>query len=90
MAQSVAADSKNTAAKMRVAVVYFSRSGNTASVAKEVQAVTGADIFEVKTVKPYPEAYKPTTEVVKEELKKTSSEKFNPLTLIFQNTTLWF
>lgn len=70
MAQSVAADSKNTAAKMRVAVVYFSRSGNTASVAKAVQAVTGADIFEVKTVKPYPEAYKPTTEVVKEELKK--------------------
>ena len=70
MAQSVAADSKNTVAKMRGAVVYFSRSG--------------------KTVKPYPEAYKPTTEVVKEELKKTSSEKFNPLTLIFQNTTLWF
>ena len=34
MAQSVAADSKNTVAKMRVAVVYFSRSGNTASVAK--------------------------------------------------------
>lgn len=52
MAQSVAADSKNTAAKMRVAVVYFSRSGNTASVAKAVQAMTGADIFEVKTVKP--------------------------------------
>lgn len=78
MAQSVAADNKNTAAKMRVAVVYFSRSGNTASVAKAVQAMTGADIFEVKTVKPYPEAYKPTTEVVKEELEKTLSARFSP------------
>ena len=79
MAQSVAADSKNTVAKMRVAVVYFSRSGNTASVAKAVQAMTGADTFEVKTVKPYPEAYKPTTEVVKEELEKNIIREVQPI-----------
>lgn len=90
MAQSAAATTNTSSAKPRLAVVYFSKSGNTESVAKAVQAMTGADIFEVKTVKPYPEAYKPTTEIVKEELEKTSSEKFNPLTLIFQNTTLWF
>ena len=70
MAQSVAATTNTSSAKPRLAVVYFSKSGNTESVAKAVQAMTGADIFEVKTVKPYPEAYKPTTEVVKEELEK--------------------
>lgn len=76
--QSVAATTNTSSAKPRLAVVYFSKGGNTESVAKAVQAMTGADIFEVKTVKPYPEAYKPTTEIVKEELEKTSPEKFNP------------
>lgn len=57
--QSVAATTNTSSAKPRLAVVYFSKGGNTESVAKAVQAMTGADIFEVKTVKPYPEAYKP-------------------------------
>lgn len=56
MAQSVATTTNTSSAKPRLAVVYFSKSGNTESVAKAVQAMTGADIFEVKTVKPYPES----------------------------------
>lgn len=79
MAQSVAATTNTSSAKPRLAVVYFSKSGNTESVAKAVQAMTGADIFEVKTVKPYPEAYKPTTEVVKEELEKNIIREIQPI-----------
>ena len=65
--------------KTHLAVVYFSRSGNTRSVAKAVQAMTGCDIFEVKTVKPYPAEYKPCTEVVKHELEKNIIREVQPI-----------
>lgn len=48
-------------------VVYYSRSGNTEAVAKQVQALTNADLFRIETVKAYPEGYQETTEVAKEE-----------------------
>ena len=38
-------------------VVYFSRSGNTESVAERIAERTGADIFEIETVQEYPEDY---------------------------------
>ena len=56
-------------AASRIAVVYFSKTGNTASVAKAVQAMTGADLFRVETVTPYPDDYRTATEVVKAEMK---------------------
>ena len=49
------------------------------SVAKAVQAMTGCDIFEVKTVKPYPAEYKPCTEVVKHELEKNIIREVQPI-----------
>ncbi len=38
-------------------VVYFSRSGNTESVAERIAERTGADMFEIVTVQIYPEDY---------------------------------
>ena len=38
-------------------VVYFSRSGNTESVAERIAERTGADVFEIVTVQDYPEDY---------------------------------
>ena len=38
-------------------VVYFSHSGNTAVVAKQIQQIAGADIFELKPLKAYPTDY---------------------------------
>lgn len=49
-------------------VVYYSRTGNTEAIAKHIQSLTGADLFKVETVKAYPEDYRRTTEVAKEEL----------------------
>ena len=63
----------------RIVFVYFSRTGHTASVAAAVQAMTGCDAFEVKTVKPYPEEYTPTTKIVKEELEKGIVRELQPL-----------
>ena len=62
-------------------VVYYSRTGenyavgnvaegNTAIVAKMVAAKTGADLFEIKTMKPYSADYTTCTEEAKEELRK--------------------
>lgn len=63
----------------KILVVYFSRTGdnyavgniskgNTHIVADMIAETTGADTFEIKTVKPYPATYKECTEVAKKEL----------------------
>ena len=61
-------------------VVYFSHTGenysvgviaegNTAKVAKVIAAKTGADIFEIKEAKPYPQSYDACIDVAKKELR---------------------
>jgi flavodoxin len=42
--------------------------GNTEVVAKQIQELTGSDLFEIKTVKTYPVGYEETTEVARQEL----------------------
>ena len=63
-------------------VVYFSHKGenyvsgniinltkgNTEVIAEKIQKLTGADIFEIETVKNYPVIYRETTETAKQEL----------------------
>jgi len=67
-------------------IAYFSRKGNnyvdgsivnlpignTEVVAKKIQELTGSDMFEIKTVKSYPEDYTETTNVAKKELSNNS------------------
>ena len=68
-----------TKSDSKILVAYFSRAGenyqvgviekgNTHVVADMIAEATGADTFEIKTVKPYPESYQECTEVAKEEL----------------------
>lgn len=66
----------------KVLIVYFSRTGenyvngqllhleegNTAVVAKKIQKLLDADLFEVRTKKAYPDGYYEATEVAKQEL----------------------
>jgi Flavodoxins len=51
----------------KMLIVYYSRTGNTEAMANRIQELTGADMFRVETVKPYPSDYTTTTEVAKEE-----------------------
>lgn len=44
--------------------------GNTEVIAKKIQALTGADLFEIRTIQDYPVDYTETTEVAKDELRK--------------------
>jgi len=61
----------------KVLIAYYSRKGqnyvagkiinleigNTEIIAKKIQKMTGGDLFEIDTVKPYPKDYNETTEV---------------------------
>ena len=51
----------------KMLIVYYSWGGNTKHMAEQIQSITGADIFELKTVDPYPKEYRPTTEQAKRE-----------------------
>lgn len=68
-------------ASHRIAVVFFSRTGNTRSVAESIQNFTGADIFEVETEEPYPEEYREATRVVKHEIDKGIRRPVKPLAI---------
>ena len=56
----------------KVLVAYFSYSGNTREVANQIKELTGADLFEIKTIKPYPTEYQPCIVVAKEEMEKNA------------------
>lgn len=58
-------------------VVYFSHTGKTAQIAKAVQVAAKADAFEVKTVKPYPEAYRECTTYAKDEKARNFHSEIN-------------
>lgn len=73
-------------AEHKILIVYYSRAGsnyvsgdivnlpvgNTAAVAELIRQKTGADVFEIKTVKSYPADYTETTEVAKKELQQNA------------------
>ena len=48
-------------------VVYFSWSGNTRSVAEEIKAQTGTDVFEIVPAEPYTDDYDTLLEIAQEE-----------------------
>ena len=48
-------------------VVYFSWSGNTESVANEIQAQTGADMFEIVPAEPYTDDYDTLLDIAQDE-----------------------
>lgn len=52
----------------KILIAYFSHSGNTRTVAGQIQSLVGGDLFEIITAVPYPAEYNPTTVQAKAEL----------------------
>ena len=52
----------------KILVVYFSWSGNAKALAGQIAQNTGGDLFEIKTVTPYPDNYDECTRVARQEL----------------------
>jgi flavodoxin len=74
-------------------IAYFSRKGNnyvggsivnlpignTEVVAKKIQALTGSELFQIRTVKAYPEDYTETTNVAQDELSENARPEFTAM-----------
>lgn len=52
----------------KILVAYFSHTGNTGEIAKQIQHATGADIVEIKTVDAYPTDYQTLVDQAKKEI----------------------
>ena len=66
----IAYSSSATAAEKisaKVLIAYYSRTGTTREVAERIQQSVGGDLFELKTVHRYPQAYRATTRQARSE-----------------------
>ena len=61
-------DTTTTTTSKKILIAYYSKTGNTAVMANQIQTLTGGDLFEITTDHQYPEEYKPTTVQAKEEI----------------------
>lgn len=52
-----------------ILIAYFSHSGNTETVARQIQDCVGGDLFRIVTVEPYPVDYNAVVEVARKEQK---------------------
>lgn len=66
--------------KAKIAVVYYSRTGNTQEIANQIQARVGGDSIQVQTVAPYPEDYNATTKQARQELDSGYKPPLRPIT----------
>jgi flavodoxin len=53
----------------KILIAYFSHSGNTGIVAKEIQKEIGGDTLKIETVEAYPQNYNTVVDIAKKELK---------------------
>lgn len=80
-----------------ILIAYFSKTGTTETVAKQIQNETGGDLFKIEVVNPYPDEYRATTEQAKKELEEnfypTLKEKVQNLEnydTIFLGYPIWW
>lgn len=57
-----------TASGKKVLVAYFSHSGNTRDMARQIAEATGGDLFEIVPVEAYPTEYKAVVDQAKKEI----------------------
>lgn len=61
----------------KILVAYFSWGGNTQYLAENIANQTGADLFRIETVTPYPTDYNQCTQVAREELDNNVHPELN-------------
>jgi len=78
-------------------IVYYSLSGNTKGLAELIQSLTGADIFELELVDPYPEEFEAVVERAGRERETgdlpalaANVDNFADYDVVFLGTPNWF
>lgn len=91
------AEAQSSTQGKKVLVAYFSRSGNTRAVAEDIQKLTGGDMFEIQTSKPYPAEYHACTVLAKKEKEegtrpalKTKVENMGQYDVVFVGYPNWW
>jgi flavodoxin len=81
----------------KILVAYFSHSGNTDAVAKQIHEIVGEDLFQIETVKPYSRDHNEAVEQARNEVReaslpklKTSVENFASYKVIFIGYPNWW
>lgn len=85
-------------ADAKTLVAYYSRSGNTAAVANQIVAATGADVYRIETADPnhYPAEYQPTTVQAQQEINDGILPEINTIPdlteydTVFVGTPCWW
>lgn len=85
------------ASPKKVLVVYFSHSGNTREMARQIGEATGGELFEIVPAKPYPTAYQAVVDQAKKEVNagfrpelKTRVEDMSQYDVIFVGSPCWW
>ena len=81
----------------KMLVAYFSHTGNTRAIARQIQEATGADVFEIVPANPYPAAYGDVLARGRQELNDNMMPKLKsevpslaPYDVIFVGSPNWF
>jgi flavodoxin len=81
----------------KILTVFYSRTGNTRSMAEQIHALAGGDIVELETTRPYPEEHQLTVEQAKKELEanfypplKVTVEDISSYDIIFVGSPCWW
>jgi flavodoxin len=81
----------------KILVAYFSHTGNTREIADQIHKKAGGDIFEIQSVKPYPDDYDAVVKQAREELDsgykpalKTKVEDIGSYDVIFIGYPDWW
>lgn len=80
----------------KVLIAYYSYSGNTKSVAKKIQSLTGADLFEIKPAKEYSKNYDEVVNLAQIEKQNNIKPKLvnngdvSGYDIIFVGTPVWW
>lgn len=80
----------------KILIAYYSHSGNTKSVAKKIQEITGGDLFKIEPLKPYPNNYNDIVNQAKlEKLENFSPElvengNISEYDIIYIGTPVWW
>ena len=85
------------AVEAKTLVTYFTLTGNTQKAAKIVAEETGADLYQIELVTPYPAEYKEQTELAKKELAdgtlppiKPWPENIKEYDVVFVGSPVWW
>jgi flavodoxin len=80
----------------KILVAYFSHTGNTREIVNQIHKIVGGDIFEIQSVKPYPQDYNAVVEQARQELDsgykpalKTKVDNIGSYDVIFIGYPIW-